>query len=183
MLETYELERTPHVRELVTTAKGMGEVMTRGGLMGGALRRALLPLVTLLPGLRSRVVDSETPRLRRSDWVLRGRRDTVVGRLVPNLGPADQDLDSVLGSSWALITDHAPSPSDRDLLSGIGCELINCRRDSDDHEWADLAAWLSEAGVQAALVRPDRTVMAAGHTTELISLATLRLGLARTAEI
>jgi 3-(3-hydroxy-phenyl)propionate hydroxylase len=88
VLDTYEIERLPHVRTMIRLAKLLGVAMTEGGEFGNLLRRVLMPRLHLLPGLRTRVLSSETPALRRSELVLRPRfRRDLAGTLFPGRNP------------------------------------------------------------------------------------------------
>jgi len=88
VLDTYQLERQPHVRTMIRLAKLLGVAMTEGGEFGNLLRRVLMPRLHLLPGLRNRVLSSETPALRRSELVLRPRvRRGLAGTLCPAENP------------------------------------------------------------------------------------------------
>lgn len=63
VLESYERERKPHVRQMIRLALGVGMAMTGGGHLGDTARRLVLPRLRLIPGLRDKVVDSATPAL------------------------------------------------------------------------------------------------------------------------
>ncbi|WP_249227722.1 bifunctional 3-(3-hydroxy-phenyl)propionate/3-hydroxycinnamic acid hydroxylase [Kutzneria sp. CA-103260] len=88
VLDTYQIERLPHVRTMIRLAKLLGVAMTEGGEFGNLLRRVLMPRLHLVPGLRNRVLSSETPALRRSELVLRPRfRRGLAGTLCPARNP------------------------------------------------------------------------------------------------
>ena len=63
VLDTYEVERKPHARAMIRLAKLIGVSMTQGGRAGDLLRRAIAPRLHRVPGLRDRLLDSETPPL------------------------------------------------------------------------------------------------------------------------
>jgi 3-(3-hydroxy-phenyl)propionate hydroxylase len=84
VLDTYQIERRPHVRTMIRLAKLLGVAMTEGGEFGNLLRKAVMPRLHLVPGLRGRVLSSETPALRRSELVRRPRfRPGLAGTLCP----------------------------------------------------------------------------------------------------
>lgn len=157
VLNTYEQERKPHVRSLIRLALAVGRSMTAGGEFGNLLRRAAVPRMRHIPGLRDKVVDSTTPALRRSTLVLRtcgGRQ--LAGTLCPNPVIADdRRLDETLGDRFALITTRAPNDKQRQLLDERGVALHIAAPNSE------LAEWLRRGHASAAIVRPDYTVMAA----------------------
>ena len=89
VLDTYEVERKPHARALIRLAKLVGVAMTRGGRAGDLLRRAIAPRLHWVPGVRDRLLDSETPPLSRSALVDGTRTPHVAQRpAVPERAPA-----------------------------------------------------------------------------------------------
>ncbi|MGD1282789.1 bifunctional 3-(3-hydroxy-phenyl)propionate/3-hydroxycinnamic acid hydroxylase [Mycobacterium seoulense] len=159
VLESYQQERKPHTRSMLRLALSVGWAMTGGGRLGNAARRAVLPRLRLLPGLRDKVVDSRTPALHHSALVrkpLRPRR--LAGTLCPNapLGEG-QRLDDVLGTRFALISTARPGANDEAALRRRNVAVLIAEADSP------LAAWLHRGHATAALLRPDRTVARAGR--------------------
>lgn len=162
-LDSYELERKPHARTMITTAIGIGVAMTGGGAVGEALRGLVYPRAHLFPGLRRLVVESVSPRLRRSSLSARRRplrSSALVGTLAPNalLGTGER-LDSV-ADGYMLVTRRAPSPS---LEAELARRRIVTVTAVDDEP---LGTWLRRAGAVAAVVRPDFTVAIAGRDPE-----------------
>lgn len=157
VLDSYEQERKPHTRAMIRLALGVGWAMTAGGRFGNLLRRLVVTRLHMVPGMRSRVVDSRTPALHRSALVRRSRspRD-LAGTLCPNPVIADgRRLDAALGHGFALVTLAPPSASQRRTLEDLGAAV----RVAD----GELANWLRRNRVSAAVIRPDRTVMCAGR--------------------
>ncbi|RNM11669.1 bifunctional 3-(3-hydroxy-phenyl)propionate/3-hydroxycinnamic acid hydroxylase [Nocardioides pocheonensis] len=167
VLETYEAERRPHARALIRLAKLMGVLMTQGGRVGDLARHLVVPRLRHLPGLRAKVLDSETPPLCRTALVQRPRlRRSLVGRLCPNAVLADgRRLDDAVGNQFAVVCATEVSPSQRDALNRRGTVLVEATPSTPLHRW------LTEQGSTAALVRPDRTVMIAGRDAESICAA------------
>ncbi|MDT5139982.1 MAG: 3-(3-hydroxy-phenyl)propionate hydroxylase [Mycobacterium sp.] len=158
-LDSYEQERKKHARQLIRLALNVGWSMTGGGRLGDLTRRAVLPKLRLIPGLRDKVVDSTTPALRRSALVHRSRwPHQLAGTLCPNpLLPSGQRLDEVANRSYALIT-RVPLPAyGESMLRSHNVSLFHAAPDSE------LDNWLRRARTAAALVRPDGTVMRAGR--------------------
>jgi 2-polyprenyl-6-methoxyphenol hydroxylase-like FAD-dependent oxidoreductase len=158
-LDTYEQERKPHTRHMIRLALEVGWAMTGGGRAGNLARRAVLPRLRLIPGLRDRVVDSTTPALRASALVRKSRRPRrLAGALCPNpLLPNGQRLDDVVGAGFALITTSRPGTSDEASLRHRRVVVV------DAQPGGALESWLHRGGATAALVRPDGTVMRAGR--------------------
>ncbi|WP_082946748.1 bifunctional 3-(3-hydroxy-phenyl)propionate/3-hydroxycinnamic acid hydroxylase [Mycobacterium sp. ACS4054] len=159
VLETYERERKPHARSMIRLALGIGWAMTGGGRLGDGVRRAVLPRLRLIPGLREKVVDSKTPALRRSAWVCASRQPRrLAGTLCPNprVGQGIR-LDDALGAGFALITTARPTAADEAALRRRNVAVLVADADSP------LGSWLRRGRASAALVRPDRTVARAGR--------------------
>lgn len=158
ILDTYEAERKPHARLMIRMALGMGWAMTAGGRLGNVIRRSLAPRLHLIPGLRTRLVDSSTPPLRRSALIVKSwRPHRLAGTLCPN-PPIDDAvrLDARLGNGFALVTAMPLAPSRVQELQLRGATVITAQPGTE------LAQWLRGGRALAAVVRPDRTVMQAG---------------------
>ena len=159
VLDTYEVERKPHARALIKLAKLVGAAMTQGGRAGNVLRKLIAPRLHLLPGLRNRILDSETPPLHPSTLVHRssfGWR-SLAGRLCPNALLDDGSrLDDVANGGFVLVTAEALSAQQRQRLTERGARVVEAGPGSA------LRSWLASGHAAAALVRPDHTVMARG---------------------
>ena len=165
VLDSYEAERRPHALAMVNLAMTVGRVMTGGGGVGDRLRGVLVPVLVHLPGLRRRVLDSSTPPLAGSALNVRGRfaRD-LAGTLCPNVLFADGvRLDAFVGRRFALVTRKEPSTAARDRLEALNVAVVAAG------ESTQLSAWLGRN--PAALVRPDRTVLAAGAVENVLNQA------------
>ncbi|QRY46865.1 bifunctional 3-(3-hydroxy-phenyl)propionate/3-hydroxycinnamic acid hydroxylase [Mycolicibacterium boenickei] len=159
VLETYEQERKPHARHMIRLALAVGRAMTAGGEFGNIIRRMVVPRLHWLPGLSTNLVDSETPALQRSALVRKPRRPRqLAGKLCPNPLVADGTrLDAALGDGFAVITRTAPSATECALAEKRGAVVHVAAPDSE------LATWLCRGRADAAIIRPDRTVMRAGR--------------------
>jgi 3-(3-hydroxy-phenyl)propionate hydroxylase len=159
VLDSYEVERKPHARAMIRLARLIGISMTKGGKAGDLLRQAVAPRLHLIPGLRVRLLNGETPPLRWSELVHRGsRRRSLNGRLCPNSVVADDiRYDDVTGGGFVLVTRAPLSPQQQTLLAGRGTEVLEVAPESP------LYTWLTDGNATAALVRPDFTVLRAGR--------------------
>ena len=157
VLDTYEMERKPHSRAMIGLAKLVGVSMTQGGRAGDLLRRAIAPRLHWIPALRDRLLDGETPPLRRSELVEgRGLRKSLNGRLCPNsLLTGDIRYDDGTRGGFVLVTGVPLSPQQRAVLAGRGTEVLEVEPGSP------LYKWLADGRAAAALVRPDFTVLGA----------------------
>jgi 3-(3-hydroxy-phenyl)propionate hydroxylase len=168
VLDSYEAERRPHARALIRLARLMGVLMTQGGRGGDLVRRLLAPRLHHVPGLRAKLLDSETPALHRSALVERPRwRRAVAGRLCPNAALADgRRLDETVGNRFAVITATRLTDSQRDTVTSRGAVVLDATAGTALHDW------LTVNHTSAVLVRPDRTVMAAGRDVARICAST-----------
>ena len=168
VLDSYETEREPHARAMIKLAKLIGAAMTQGGRTGDLLRRLAAPRLHLIPGLRDRILDSQTPPLRRSELVHRPwLRRSLAGRLCPNalLGESHR-LDDVAEGGFLVVTTAAPTEEQRQRLLERGTRVLEVDAASE------LGTWLAEGHAVAALVRPDRTVMRASRDFAALTAAT-----------
>ncbi len=158
VLDTYEQERKPHARSMIDLALMVGRAMTSGGRAGDVLRGLVVPRIGLLPSLRNRVMDSETPPLSHSALV-RGP-GPLAGALCPNPRTTDgRLLDAVLGDGFAVISTAEPAGRDRAVAESRGAAV------HVTDPAGELGRWLGRSRAVAAIVRPDRTVMRAGRDT------------------
>jgi len=158
VLDSYESERKPHARAMIKLAQLIGTAMTRGGRTGNTLRRLVAPRLHWIPGLRDRILDSETPPLSRSCHVHRPRfTRSLAGQLCPNALLEDgRRLDDLAVGGFLLVTTTAPTCEQRRRLGSRGTRVLEVEPASE------LGAWLAKGRCVAALVRPDHTVMRAG---------------------
>ena len=171
VLDTYEAERKPHARALIKLAKLIGAAMTQGGRAGDVLRRVIVPRLHWVPGLRERLLDSETPPLPRGDLVV-GRRRSLAGRLCPNALLEDgRRLDDVATGGFVVVAATPLATADLERLRRAGTTVVEVRPGSALH------AWLTDGHATAALVRPDHTVMATGHDVARICASARGLAL------
>ncbi|MFI2839508.1 bifunctional 3-(3-hydroxy-phenyl)propionate/3-hydroxycinnamic acid hydroxylase [Mycolicibacterium sp. PDY-3] len=167
VLDSYETERRPHARHMISLALNVGRAMTSGGRIGAAARSALLPYLHVVPGLRAKVIDSRTPSLHSSSMVRRSLRPGgIAGQLCPN-SRLDNGirLDEHLGPRFGVITNVALSAAQQETLTFRGACAVHAALGSD------LDRWLRRRRVAAAVVRPDGTVMIAGRDLATICRA------------
>jgi 2-polyprenyl-6-methoxyphenol hydroxylase-like FAD-dependent oxidoreductase len=154
VLDSYEQERKPHTRCMIRLALDIGRAMTGGGRLGTLARRAILPRLRLIPGLRDRVVDSTTPPLPASALVSKSR---LAGTLCPNpMLPDGRRLDAILGNRFALITSSPPGAGAQASLAQRQVTVVLTQPGDA------LTTWLRRGRARAAIVRPDGAVMRAG---------------------
>jgi 3-(3-hydroxy-phenyl)propionate hydroxylase len=144
---------------MIALALAIGHSMTAGGRIGNALRRAVVPRARLIPVLGAKVLDSRTPDLGRSALVNRGRgRRQLAGSLCPNAATSTGDrFDDVVGRGFAFVTSVPPSAEQQNLIAQRNAALHYAAPGTE------LADWLHRGRAQAAIVRPDFTVLRDGR--------------------
>ena len=174
VLDTYQVERKPHARAMIRLAKLVGVSMTQGGRTGDLLRHLIAPRLHLVPGLRHRLLDSETPRLSKSALTPGPRaRRSLTGTLCPNALLADgRRLDDVTLGGFVLVSAVPLAPHQRAHLEDRGAQVVEVEAGSPLH------AWLSAGRAGAALVRPDLTVARAGRDVAALCQAVPRFQVA-----
>lgn len=165
-LDTYQAERKPHARYMICFARAVGAAMTAGGRTGDLLRRLILPRLHLVPGMRTKIVDSTTPALGASSLVLKSRRRQLAGSLCPNPTlPEGVRFDEVAARRFTVVTSQPLTPSQRDEMARRGAGVVIA------YPGTELARWLQAGRAKSAVVRPDRTVLAATRdTAEAVNL-------------
>lgn len=151
LLDTYESERLPHVREFIELAVKLGGVLQetdpdaanqRDRRFESGAEIFSYPRPQLGPGWR---IDARSP----------------VGTIFPQPRLNDGRLmDEAIGQRFAIVGDATlleGMRTDAVLLAGVGM------------------SWLDEHGVRAAILRPDRYIFAVAHNREELERATLQM--------
>jgi 3-(3-hydroxy-phenyl)propionate hydroxylase len=151
LLDTYQSERSPHVREFIELAVRLGGVINtkaiEAGLAAGeACENAPVKLDVRKPLLGPGLAIGDLP---------------LGGHLAPQFMLSDgRRSDDRTGYANVLLveTTAALSQAAYSALAQSGIEVLTSR-DADD-----LGLWLREHGIKAALIRPDRYVRGAVRT-------------------
>lgn len=157
VLDSYEIERRAHAASVIRLARLTGRVMTGGGRLGDAARWLVAPGMQLVPGIRKRVMDSETKPLTANRWVRRRVGDRLAGTLCPNARADGSRIDDLTRNGPTLVAVRPVARELASLTEETGGTVVEV---GSEHE---LGRWLGEAGCTAALVRPDWTVLAAAR--------------------
>lgn len=158
ILDSYQIEREPHVRAIIETAIAMGKVVCMLDPDAAAQRdRDMLArkaagaqdVSVAYPDLRGGLL-SDTP---------------FAGSLLPQpQAPDGRRFDTLLNGAPVLIGHDLPREADGkvQLLDLSSATLAPFR--------STLDGWLAGAGAEAALIRPDRHVFATGRADGLLEL-------------
>jgi 3-(3-hydroxy-phenyl)propionate hydroxylase len=149
LLDSYAAERAAHAAALIRAARLVGRAMTGGGGAAAALRRPLARALLSVPAVRARAERSIPTRYPAGPWVRRRHRHDPAGTLCPQ--PV-AGADAALGDGFALlVTGPGPTPLDLDAAA-LGARTVPAG--------AALRGWLRRGRSSAALLRPDRVVLA-----------------------
>ena len=181
LLDTYEVERKPHVETLVGFAKKAGEVigeldvdaaLARDAMLRGQLARGEQETVRqrFIPNLTTGVLDAASPDVSGTLFVQpRVHADAQDGA---QSGTGDPLLDDVVAPRFLLVTATAQAqawltPQALDLWRRIGGERVviggpAAAAAGGIHHLAErgdlFAGWMTRHGAAAVVVRPDRYV-------------------------
>ncbi len=160
LLDTYERERRPHVRQVIQQAVMLGRTMKT--MFGGRYRDDILERLGAIDAVRDLIVARAFPPYATGPLVRprgSGPAGGHVPRAVVEVDGRATHLDDVLGTGFALLWRDS-------VLDGAW----RVRRLGDARSYLTvidlegaLSAWSDELGASAALVRPDRVVMASGE--------------------
>ena len=160
-LDSYEIERKTHAKNMIRMAVAMGWAMTGGSRLTAIMRSNLAPALGRLPVVGSKVSDSATPALTRSDFVQRSI--TTIGSLVGGMCPNSildngTRIDSVAPGQFLFLSTTPLTVEQRREVDRRGACIVEVAASSE------LGQWLRRGRAVAAIVRPDRTVMASGRS-------------------
>jgi 3-(3-hydroxy-phenyl)propionate hydroxylase len=167
LLTSYGNERGGHARDVIRTAIRVGRAMTGGQGAVATLRRPIAATLLRLPVIRARAAAALTTTYPAGLWAdERRRRGDVEGTICPQpfvrRGGSTVRLDDVLGPGFALITTGPVGQALRARSGAVAAREITVADGSDGtiDDSGTLQAWLRTARTTAALLRPDRVVMA-----------------------
>ncbi|HUD93858.1 bifunctional 3-(3-hydroxy-phenyl)propionate/3-hydroxycinnamic acid hydroxylase [Sphingobium sp.] len=153
LLDSYQPERDPHVRAVISAAVGAGRYICMLDPQAAAERDAKMreaakgaqhgTAADLIPAIATGIVASGTP----------GAGERFIQ---PRVG--DQLLDDVTGGGWRLFT--------RNPVEGGDVTVIGLAQLGDHGAIAD---WLADRNADAVLVRPDHYVFGTGKGGDLIA--------------
>ncbi|MCE7798049.1 bifunctional 3-(3-hydroxy-phenyl)propionate/3-hydroxycinnamic acid hydroxylase [Sphingobium sufflavum] len=154
LLATYQPERDPHVRAVISSAVEAGRYIC-----------LLDPAAAAARDSRMRAQAQAVPQGTAADLipaiatgiVARGTAGAGERFIQPRVG--DRLLDDVTGAGWRLFT-RRPVETDADVIT-VPLDTL-----ADD---GAIAAWLDARGADAVLVRPDHYVFGTGEGADLIA--------------
>ncbi|MET3760088.1 bifunctional 3-(3-hydroxy-phenyl)propionate/3-hydroxycinnamic acid hydroxylase [Sphingomonas sp. UYEF23] len=172
LLDSYQPERDPHVRAVISAAVEAGRYICeldpararerdrafRERAQGGATGTA----ADLIPAICTGIIAAGTPAA--------GERF-----IQPRLGEGGRLLDDSTGNGWRLVTrDDALLVDAKRAVAGtpVAVTIVDAHTIGDD---GALLRWLDARGAAAVLVRPDFYVFGTGEPADLVSALTTAL--------
>ncbi|MFC9362963.1 bifunctional 3-(3-hydroxy-phenyl)propionate/3-hydroxycinnamic acid hydroxylase [Rhodococcus sp. NPDC057014] len=172
VLDSYQTERMPHVREVTNRAVKTGRLITERRPAVAALRNHFFRAAMKVPGFPEWLRDSRwIPDARYPAGFLANSANTAVGWQIPQPWVLDEEgnrerLDDVIGGQWAIV--HLGPAREWRPWRTVGVPLIevkpagappgpNAVVDTDGL----LIDWMRKKGVTALALRPDAFVYAA----------------------
>ncbi len=177
VLDSYEQERQPHVRDITSRAINMGRLITERRPNIARARDLLLRCLDLPPIQRVVVRRLWIPPARYATGFLAGTGHRAEGRQLPQPevvtpGGKTARLDDALPRGWAVL--HAGPAPQAQAWRDAGAAVIALARKATEPAASTLVdtegvleAWLEEQGANAVAVRPDRFVYAASDGASL----------------
>lgn len=187
VLDTYEAERQPHVREMTRDAVWVGRVITERRRAVAWLRNQFFRTAMNLPLVGDYVRrGSWFPDPHYRDGLIAEQRGPAVGWLPPQPWVLDEHgarhrFDDARGVGWTVVCSGDPDRTATDAWAGIGAEITpllgphasprpGALVDTDD----TLRTWMRERGTETLVLRPDGFVYAAGSATRPVPAPPLR---------
>lgn len=175
VLDTYEAERKPHVREVTKRAVFVGRIITERRRPVSLVRNLLLRTLNRLPSFGNWLQDSNwIPVARYHTGLQDPSRAPASGRQIPQPWVAGPDgvrvrLDDALGGRWVLL--HARSATPQPTWDRLGIPSITIAPAGSRPAVSTLVdtdrvllAWMAEHHAATLALRPDTYVYAAAPT-------------------
>jgi 3-(3-hydroxy-phenyl)propionate hydroxylase len=158
VIETYEFERKPHVRSVISSAIAVGRFVSQTDLVAAERRNR-----ALRDGDMTNVPTFRIPDLAPGPLIGSGG-----GATLPQPAPAlgAPTLDGRLGDGFCIISAVPVAEALRERWERTGVRVVETRGLGADRE--ALALWMNRIGQSVILVRPDRYIMSAAESLEAL---------------
>jgi 3-(3-hydroxy-phenyl)propionate hydroxylase len=188
LLDSYEVERRPHVKSMADASVGMSKVFLARSRWTAALRDRVFRTIQRVPRIRRAIRDMEfKPKAvyARGAFVRGGRRGKkdAHGTMFPQYpvtveGGVSVLSDEALGDGFALVVIDGASVPRSEVWTRLGARVVTLlpagaapRAGAMVDETGKIGAWFARNGVRLALVRPDRFVFGAGTEADAAEIA------------
>lgn len=179
VLDTYQAERLPHVREVTNRAVKTGKLIIQHDPRRAAARNHFFRAASRVPGFTSWLRQHRwLPHARYRTGLLAQNGNGAVGWLIPQPWVLEEKgdavrLDDVIGGRWTVL--HLGAASDLPRWRDAGVPVLKILvpgavPSADSVVDADgiLTRWLDKRGASAVAVRPDGFVYAAAREDQLL---------------
>ena len=165
LLATYQTERAPHAEAVIRGAVRIGRAMTGGHGVAAALRQPLVAALLRVPAVRERAARGIEDRLPAGALVDRRRhRRDLAGTVCPQptvvVDGRPVRLDDLLGDGYALLCTGPVPAALRERAAASGARTVRVGGAAALRDEGTLTDWLRAGRATAALLRPDRFVLA-----------------------
>ncbi|GAY16766.1 bifunctional 3-(3-hydroxy-phenyl)propionate/3-hydroxycinnamic acid hydroxylase [Mycobacterium sp. shizuoka-1] len=175
VLDTYQAERLPHVREVTNRAVKVGRIIVERNRIRAAVRNRLLRGASLVPGFTAWLRNNRwLPDARYRDGLLAPNGNRAVGWLIPQPWVVDAKgdhvrLDDVVGGRWTVL--HTGPEGLWQSWRAAGLSVVRIAPPGSaagadrlvDRDGV-LISWLERKNATVVVVRPDGFVYAAAET-------------------
>jgi 3-(3-hydroxy-phenyl)propionate hydroxylase len=174
VLDSYEAERRPLVREVITVTKGLGRIICEQDPIAAAARdEAMVAEVAADP--RPRIRQDLFPPIgdgivaRGSDGLVLAGSGCPCPQPILRTAAGVLRLDDVLGGGFHLLMEEGFKLPEtlRETAAALGVGIHRLGLDLEEQDGL-LSGWLQRYGAAAVLIRPDRVVF--GHAASAVGL-------------
>ncbi|MFE7277062.1 bifunctional 3-(3-hydroxy-phenyl)propionate/3-hydroxycinnamic acid hydroxylase [Streptomyces sp. NPDC057623] len=172
VLDSYEAERKPHVKEITRRAVFVGRIITNRQPALTRVRDSVLPVLNRIPGFGGWLQDSNwIPVAHYAEGFQARPRTKASGHQVPQPWVTGPDgtrvrLDDVLAGRWLLLRGGPPAPQPAWDRAGVPCLTVlpagsRPARGAVVDDDGVLLPWMAERRTGTLALRPDAYVYAA----------------------
>jgi 3-(3-hydroxy-phenyl)propionate hydroxylase len=166
VLDSYQAERLPHVREVTNRAVKTGRLIIQHSRWRAAVRNHVFRTATTVPSFTTWLRDHRwLPDARYRDGLLAHNGNAAVGWQIPQPWVIDEKgdsvrLDDVIGGRWVILHIGPPHEWQPWRSAGVACLQLtppgsaptaDCLLDTD----GSLTRWLANKHASVVVVRPD----------------------------
>lgn len=174
VLDSYQAERLPHVKEVTERAVKTGKLIIQRSPWRAAVRNHVFRTASRLPYFLAWLRDHRwLPDAHYREGFVADNGNRAAGWLLPQPWVVDEKgdtvrLDDIVGGRWTVL--HVGSPSDFPAWRSAGVPILRVapagaapQPDSLVDSAGSLTTWLAKKGASAVVVRPDGFVYAGGN--------------------
>ena len=182
LLDSYEVERKPHVTEVTRRAVFVGRVITERNTRIAKVRNHVLRALTKLPGV---LTGGQRlfwiPEARYRDGFFAPAKHKAVGWQIPQPWVTDRSgararLDDVIGGHWSIVHLDSAAPPGVAEWQALGARVVRLgdyvaagtEHYPSGFDVHSLCRWLTDKDARAVIVRPDGFIYGAAGVRDLL---------------